>query len=204
MTPTIPKSVLRQPAPAPPLIADQLGPAVPKSVLRRPDPQDPFASFAADDLGSIGLMFKHGFDPFVAREHGLSCLMHAASRGNSASVHLTLSLCSDPQSLASLKSDSGLDAFDMAAACGSVSCLWELERHLPSAHRTSINRCFVWHAVDAHRANPTLADAWMAHLLSTPSRIQPMDVAQALLLAREIGIPRAIARLEDFLANRTP
>ena len=205
MTDTIPKSILRHsdhPLPLGLFAPTTDGADIPHSVLRRPDHQHPFAPFIADDLGSIERMFEHGFDPFWLGDHAVTCVMEAASRGNSASVHLAFSLCKNPMDLAARKSESGLDAFDMAAACGSVSCLWEIAPHLPPHHRSAIGRGFVWHAVQAHVSNPALADAWISHLFSTPSRVQPMDMAQALILARELSIPSAAARLESFLAKR--
>jgi hypothetical protein len=168
---------------------------IPPSILRRPNHEHPFAPFIADDLGLVEKLFVEGFDPFWCDHHGMSCAMEAAARGHSASLHLALSLGSNPTALASLKSDSGLDAFDMAAAGDALACMWELSRHLPSTHRSSIGRGFMWHAVQARHANPPLADAWITDMLCSPSRIQPMDMAQALMLAREHNIERLSAIL---------
>jgi hypothetical protein len=167
------------------------------SVLRKPNHGHVFAAFNVEDVAAIKTMFASGFDAFQRDSRGFTCAMEAASRGHAQALHLALSLCKDPTRLALQKTEAGMDAFDLAAACGSTACMSVLSSHLPADYRSSIDRSLAWHAAEASSDEPSWADAWLTNLCLAGA---PSDAEDALIHAHQLGWAEGVDRLAPFVA----
>lgn len=168
------------------------------SILHRPDHKHPFAPFRDDDLNRVARLFNHGFDPFWLDERGFTCVMEAATRGHAESLHYALTHSANSRALASLKSDAGLDAFDMAAATGAVACMSTLSLFLDPDYRSSIDRGFMWHAVEGSRSSPTIADAWLASMCLDARMSSWRDAEDAMVHAFELEWELGFSRLHMY------
>ena len=171
-----------------------------KSILRRPNFTNPLEPFSSNDLPGCLKVISGGFDLHFVDENGLNCLMHASSRGYGSVVHLSLSRARDPKSLAVAKSKQGLDAFDMAASCGSTICMNLISKYLPDNYLSSRNQNFLSHACEAFKTEPHLAYAWLVDLTL---RIHDVSILQeAHKMAMNCHWEQGIQRLEVTLSRQ--
>ena len=172
-----------------------------RSLLRRPDHSHPFSAFAANDLAGCEKALAEGFDPAWTDERGMTCAMEAASRGHAPALALALRRAKDPAALARARADSGMDAFDMAAACGSATCMHTLSKHLPPGHESSVGRGLPWHAVEAHPTQPSVAHAWLVDLCMAAGPSDLGALIEASERAREIGWAQGASLLRSARAR---
>ncbi len=169
------------------------------SLLRKTNHTHPFAPFLVDDVAAAARLLEGGFDPFWRDEHDMTCIMVAATKGHGETLNLALKFANDPASLAAQKTSLGLDAFDMAAASGSVSCMASLSKRLPADYRSAIGQSLLWHAVESYRTSPAsanFADAWIADLCVKPNA---GDLQEAIAHAVEVGFQAGAKRLRSAL-----
>lgn len=167
------------------------------SVLKKTDHKHPFAPFLADDVARIKAQFLDGFDALFLDENGATCLMAAAGRGNAEAAHLALSLCPDPKALAAAKNRQGIDAFDIAAERGATAAMAVISKHLPTAHVASSGHGFLWHAAQASKNDPNIAEAWLLDLCIAGEK---SGAVEALSLSLELGWEKGTARLRELLS----
>ena len=195
----IPQSLLRRT----PLVRHVLAPeasAATTSRLRKPDHHHPFTPFLVEDVAGIALAFAGGFDAMWRDGRGMTCAMACAERGLAQSLHLAFEGASDPGALALVRLDAGLDAFDLAAASGAVACMVEISRRLPRAHRSGIERGFMWHAVQSSTSRADLGQAWLVDLCAAPKNLfSGRDATEALAHARAINWTAGVSILAAHL-----